>query len=49
MGVMIVEGEWAVLGVNLGLLVVTSGAFATHSSNYFEDLLLTRKLCHRKR
>ena len=32
MGVVIVEGEKAVLGVNLGRPIVTNGAFATHSS-----------------
>ena len=31
-GVVIVEGEGAVFGVNLGCLLVTSGAFATRSS-----------------
>jgi len=32
MEVVIVEGEWAVLGVNMGRPIVTNGAFATHSS-----------------
>jgi len=32
MGVVIVESERAVLGVNFGRPVVTSGAFAMHSS-----------------
>jgi len=31
-GVVIVEWKWAVLGVNLGHPIVTSGAFATRSS-----------------
>ena len=31
-GVVIVEGEGAVLGVNLGLPIVTNGAFAMRSS-----------------
>ena len=31
-GVVIVEGEGAVLEVNLGHAIVTNGAFATHSS-----------------
>ena len=31
-GVVIVEREWAVLVVNLGRPIVTSGAFATRSS-----------------
>jgi len=40
MRVVIVEGEGADLGVNLGCPVVTNGAFATRLfSNYFEDLL----------
>jgi len=38
-GVVIVEDEGAVLGVNLGRSIVTNGAFATRLfSNYFEDL-----------
>jgi len=41
-GVVIEEGAGAVLGVNLGRLIVTNGAFATRLfSNYFEDLLPT--------
>ena len=40
MGVVIVEGEGAVLGVNLGHPTVTNGALATLFSNYVEDLLL---------
>ena len=52
----IVEGEGAVLRVNLGRPIVTNGALATRLfSNYFEDLLMlisvlygTRKLCYRK-
>jgi len=42
MAVVIVEGEGAVLGVNLGCSIVTNGAFATHSSQItlrLEDLL----------
>jgi len=39
MGMMIIEGEGAVLEVNLGRLIVTNGAFATRLfSSYFEDL-----------
>jgi len=30
--VVIVEGEWAVSGVNLGRPILTNGAFATRSS-----------------
>jgi len=41
MKVVIVEGEGAVLGVNLGRPIVTNGAFATRLfSNYFEDLFV---------
>jgi len=41
MGVVIVKGEGAVFGVNLGCPIVTSRAFATQlCSNYFKDLLM---------
>jgi len=41
MRVVIVEGEGAVSGVNLGRPIVTNGAFATRLfSNYFEDLFV---------
>jgi len=44
MGVVIVEGEGAVLGVNLRRPIVTNGAFATRLfSNYFEDLFFSDK------
>jgi len=38
-GVVIVEGEGAVFGMNLEHNIVTSRAFATCSLNYFEDLI----------
>ena len=39
-GVVIVEGEWAVLGVNLGHPIVTNKDSDTLFPNYFgEDLL----------
>jgi len=40
-GVMIVEGEWAVLGVILGRPIVTNEAFATRSSQ------ITLRTCFR--
>jgi len=41
MGVVIVEGEGAVLWVNLGHPIVTNGGLCDMLySNYFEDLLL---------
>jgi len=41
-GVMIIEGEGTVLGVNLGHLIVTNGDFATRLFPYYfgQDLLL---------
>jgi len=43
-GVMIVEGEGTVLGVNLGRPILTNGDFATQLfSNYYEDLLPSRR------
>jgi len=40
MVVVIIEGEEAVLAVNLGRAIETNEAFATRLfSNYFEDLL----------
>jgi len=47
-GVVIIEGEWAVLGVNLGHPIITNGVFVAQLCdsdvlfpNYFgEDLLL---------
>jgi len=44
-GAVIVEGEGAVLEVNLGRPIVTNGAFATRLfSNYSEDLLTIQQL-----
>ena len=45
MGVVIVKGEGAVLGVNLGRPIVTNGAFATRSSQItLRTCLLTYSL-----
>jgi len=41
-GVVIVKGEGAVLGVNLGCPIVTNGAFATCSSQ------ITLRTCYNK-
>jgi len=39
MGVVIVEGEGAVLGVNLGRLIVTNGGRVTLSQLHNKDLV----------